>query len=87
VQRAFAEGLGIPLGQKQRPRDLDIDNAAVRALIETRWQRHPLCIARGVKTFDTCYEIILDQQLVTPASIARDARLQTVFTNFSIAAD
>ncbi len=43
VHRAFAEGAGIPLGRMQSPRDLDIDNAAVRKLIEARWQKHPLC--------------------------------------------
>ena len=87
VRRAFAEGPGIELGEIQRPRDLSIDNAAVRALIEARWQKHPLCIEKGAASFEACYGIILDQQLVTPAAIARDARLDVVFSNFSIAAD
>jgi len=87
VRRAFAEGPGIMLGEVQRPRDLNIDNAAVRRLIEARWQSHPLCSTTGAASFEACYAIILDQALVTPASIARDARLETVFSNFSFAAD
>lgn len=87
VRRAFAEGADITLGEMQRPRDLAIDNAAVRSLIETRWQRHPLCLKKSAASFEACYAIILDQALVTPASIARDARLETVFSNFSIAGD
>jgi hypothetical protein len=71
----------------QRPRDLDIDNAAVRSRIQNRWQKHPLCLRRAATSFEACYEIILDQQLITPASIARDVRLETIFSNFSIAAD
>lgn len=87
VQRAFAEGAGLTVGRVQTPRDLNIDNTAVRTLIENRWQKHPLCQEQGAKSFEACYEIILGQRLVTPAAIARDAQLDLVFSNFSIAAD
>ena len=87
VHRAFAEGADMTLGRMQSPRDLNIDNAAVRKLIEARWQKHPLCLKQGAASFDACYKIILDQRLVTPAAIARDAQLDMVFSNFSIAAD
>lgn len=87
VHRAFAEGAGIQVGAVQHARDLSLDNAAVRSLIEARWQRHPLCANSAAKDFADCYQIILDQTLVTPASIARDARLDTVFSNFSFAGD
>lgn len=87
VRRAFDEGAGIELGHMQSPRDLDIDNAAVRKIIEARWRKHPLCLKQGAASFDACYKIILDQRLVTPAAIARDGQLETLFTNFSIAAD
>ena len=36
VHRAFAEGADMTLGRMQSPRDLNIDNAAVRKLIEAR---------------------------------------------------
>lgn len=86
VHRAFAEGPGINVGEVQRARDLNLDNAAVRKLIESRWQRHPLC-AKSASDFESCYRIILDQTLVTPAAIARDAKLDLVFSNFSITGD
>jgi hypothetical protein len=66
---------------------LTLDNAAVRKLIEARWTRHPLCQSGAAKTFDTCYAAILDQPLVTPAGIARDPKVQLVFSNFSALGD
>ena len=87
VRRAFDEGPGILLVQMQTPRDLYIDNAAVRSLIEARWTKHPLCLKSSAASFSACYEIILNQPLVTPAAIARDAKLDTVFSNFALAAD
>lgn len=87
VHRAFAEGPGFAIGKVEHVRDLNIDNAAVRSIIEARWQRHPLCANKAANDFDSCYKIILDQTLVTPAAIARDPKLDLVFSNFSFAGD
>lgn len=87
VHRAFADGPGMTIGKVERVKDLHIDNAAVRGLIEARWQRHPLCAAANAADFSSCYAIILDQTLVTPAAVARDPKLTTIFSNFSFAGD
>lgn len=87
VHRAYEEGPGMAIGKVQKVRELDIDNAAVRALIESRWRQHPLCANDAAKDFQACYGLILDQTLVTPAAVARDARLDLVYSNFSIAGD
>lgn len=87
VHRAFAEGPGLTVGKVEHVRDLHIDNAAVRSIIEARWQRHPLCADNAAHDFDSCYKIILGQTLVTPAAVARDPQLDLVFSNFSFAGD
>ena len=38
-------------------------------------------------SLEACYNTILDQSLVTPASIARDQKLELVFTNFGLVAE
>lgn len=87
VHIAFKDGAGLSIGKQERVKDLAIDNAASRALIKERWQRYPGCIASNAATYEACYAIILEETLVTPASVARDARLETIFTNFGLAAD
>lgn len=87
VHLAFKDGAGLEVGSPERVKDLHIDNAAVRALIEARWQQHPVCRDGKAKSFDTCYPRILEQTLVTPARVARDTKLETVFSNFGLAAD
>lgn len=87
IHLAFKEGPGIAIGKDERVKDLNIGNAAVRALIEARWRQHPACIAAKAESFKACYPLILQQTLVTPASVARDDKLETVYTNFGLAAD
>lgn len=87
VHLAFKDGAGLSVGVEQRIKDLNIDNAAVRSLIEARWRAYPVCVAKKARDFATCYPMILDETLVTPASVARDPKLETVFTNFGGAAD
>ena len=87
VHLAFRDGAGIGLGQVQRVGDLDIDYAPVRKLIEARWQMYPLCRDGQQASFESCYQTILQQTLVTPASIARDPKLELVFSNFGLAAE
>jgi hypothetical protein len=82
IYAAFSEGPKIEIGRVQKVKELDIDNTAVRKLIEAHWTRHPLCKASAVKDFETCYSLIIDQPLVTPASIARDAKVQLVYSDF-----
>jgi hypothetical protein len=87
VRLAFADGPGIVLGEVQQVKSLDLDHSSVRGLIERRWRHHPSCRNGAAATLEACYRIILDQTLVTPASIARDAKLHLVYSNFGWAGD
>lgn len=84
---AFRDGAGLAVGMSQRVGDLDIDNFAARKLIELRWRKHPDCANGAAATFEQCYAKLQEQQLVTPASIAGDAKLVTVFSNYGFLAD
>jgi Permuted papain-like amidase enzyme, YaeF/YiiX, C92 family len=87
IYAAFKEGPKITVGREEKVRELHFDNAAVRHLIEARWQKHPLCQSKDIATFEACYNVILEQTLVTPASIARDPKMELVYSNFGIAGD
>ena len=70
---------GIPIGKFEKIEDLDVDNSVVRSLIKSRWRKHPLC-TKSVKKFEECWNIILNDELVTPESIARDSNLEKIWT-------
>jgi hypothetical protein len=82
IHAAFKEGASISVGREERLSDLNIGNAAARKLIRKRWRSHPLCQAKGAATFERCLPLILEQTLVTPASIAADQRMELVYTDF-----
>jgi hypothetical protein len=83
VHAAFKEGLGIILGREQRLRDLNTDTAAAHDLIKKHWRTHPLCAGK-LADFGNCRDLILDQTVVTPASIAVDEQLELVYTDFDV---
>lgn len=80
VDLAF-EKSGLSLGKKQKVKELDVDNLVVRKLVEKRWRMHPVC-KTVVKSFSDCWKLILEDELVTPESIAVDARLLKVWSNY-----
>lgn len=84
VHAAYLESSGRSVGRVEKVRELSIDNSATRSLIEARWQKYPPCQAKGITTFDACYALILEQTLVTPASLARDPQMETVYSNFGV---
>jgi Permuted papain-like amidase enzyme, YaeF/YiiX, C92 family len=87
VYAAFKDGPGITVGREEKVRDLNIDTDAAQKLIAQRWKSHPLCKAKGAKSFKACYAHILEQTLVTPASIARDPQMELVYTSFGAGAE
>jgi hypothetical protein len=87
VHAAFKEGPGLSVGKEERVRDLNIDTKAAQGLIKARWKSHPLCKTKKAKSFEACYGLILDQTLVTPASIARDPNVETIYTSFGSEAE
>lgn len=83
IYYAFRDGADIQLGIVEKVGDLNIDNAAVKKLIERRWRAHPLCKDK-TDDFDSCYARILEQELVSPASIANDQKLVTIYSNYGL---
>lgn len=72
--------VGILLGRIERFGDLSVRNRAVKVLFARRWASHPEC--RGtVRNADACWTRIQDQGIVTPISIARDAKVERVGGN------
>lgn len=84
VQLAFKEGAGIDLGKFEKVKSLNFDNFAARKLIQKRWRKDPLCQPAENETFESCFNKILEQDLITPASISADSKLQTVYSNYGI---
>lgn len=82
VHAAFKDGANISVGKEEKVRDLNIDTGAAQKLIAQRWKSHPLCKAKAAQTFKACYALILDQTLVTPASIALDPQLGMIYSSF-----
>jgi hypothetical protein len=75
------KNIGLPLGAVQKVKALHFDNPWVKELIEQRWKRHPECKAKRYD-FEQCYQHILEQELISPASIAADTRLQRIYSNY-----
>lgn len=71
---------GIELGRVEKLSDLHIDASAARALLAQRWRDHPAC--DGVDRLDACLPRILDQSLITPASIAADPALERIYSDW-----
>lgn len=76
--RAF-KAAGVPIGTVEKVGDLRINVASAIALIDRRWQRHPDC--QGLSR-EGCMKRLTDQDIVTPVSIARDAQLTRIYSNF-----
>jgi len=74
---------GIAIGRREKVRELHFDNALVRKLIETRWRSHPRCKADGYD-FERCFQTILDQEVVSPASIAQDPQFRMIYSNYPL---
>jgi permuted papain-like amidase YaeF/Yiix C92 family enzyme len=72
---------GISIGKIQKVSSLNFDNFVVKKIIRQRWQRHSECTSRQYN-FEQCYKYILDQNLITPASIANDGRFKRIYSNY-----
>lgn len=81
IYHAFQNGAGISLGKLQPIGSLGIDNFAVRRIIKSRWRLDPDCQAKAMD-FNACYAIIKRRLIITPVSLSRDAKLQTLYNNY-----
>lgn len=75
------QSAGLSIGKVQKISSLNMNNAAVKKLVEQRWERYPDCKARKYN-FEQCYQYILDQDIITPASIAEDDQLQKIYSSY-----
>jgi hypothetical protein len=80
---AFLDGMGVALGREQLLGELNLNSAAVRGLIEDRWQSHPACNDGQAQDAEECLALIRDAPLVTPQAVAEDGRLSLVYTSFA----
>ena len=72
---------GISVGKVQKIKELHVNNSFARELIEERWEHHPKCVGKKM-TFEECYDVIMNDELVSPASIADDPHFARIFTNY-----
>ncbi|MBI1215987.1 MAG: hypothetical protein GC185_09240 [Alphaproteobacteria bacterium] len=83
VYDAFKEGAGVTLGRMTPVASLPhVDSTPVQTLIRQRWRRDPLCAGQKGMTFEKCRARIMAQKLITPASIARDPKLEVIYSNY-----
>jgi hypothetical protein len=82
VYEAYLRGINLMVGKEQQVKELHVDNMFVRHLIEQRWKTHPSC--QDVQDFEACYQIIMSQRLVSPASIARNTQAELVYSNYGV---
>lgn len=82
VYRAFKDGARITLGHLQKTGTLHLDNFAVQQLLRERWPDHPLCQMPESRSFEACVAVIKEQDIITPDSVARDPRLEVIYSNY-----
>ncbi|MDR2186965.1 MAG: hypothetical protein LBE62_02805 [Azonexus sp.] len=75
------QAIGVPIGKVQKIAEINVDDKQVKNLIAQRWQSHAECAERGYD-FAQCFKHILDQKLVTPASIAADPRFKPLYSDY-----
>jgi uncharacterized protein YycO len=86
IRLAFAEGANIDIGQLQKVKDLNVENVLAQSLIKKRWRSYPLCRDNATETLENCTTKIMGQELVTPVSIANDAKLKIIYSNYGLTA-
>jgi hypothetical protein len=77
---AYKDALDLELGEREQVKALNLGGPLVERVFKGRWRRHPAC--RGLPSAEACRERVLEQPLITPASLAADERLTTVFDNY-----
>ncbi|MCH9807933.1 MAG: peptidoglycan peptidase [Alphaproteobacteria bacterium] len=82
VYYAFRDGMKLTLGKVEKLKELSMDNSIVRSLVKERWKRYPPCSRIG--DYEKCFRVVLEQELVSPASIAEDPKLETVYSNYKL---
>lgn len=71
---------GRSIGTVQKIRELNVNHPSVRKIAQQRWRTHPLC--KTATDFLACWSRILDDDVISPQSIAEDQTLAFVFSNY-----
>jgi hypothetical protein len=79
VRMAFG-AVGINFAQTERLGDLAKDNPAVSAKFMGRWEESKPCKRRYLD-YEQCWNVIAHYEVITPASIVSDQRMQKVFAS------
>lgn len=77
---AFA-GEHLEVGKVEKIGDLYVNNSLVQELFNKRWKGHPLCQSVST-TAQTCWKAVMDEPIVTPVGLARDAHFKTIYDNY-----
>jgi hypothetical protein len=72
---------GLEAPKPEKIGTLYINNPFSKALINERWKNYPACKGKDI-TFDQCYDIIMNSELISPARIASDPHMERIFTNY-----
>lgn len=80
--KAFQQGAGLTVGQMQKVATLDLENFAVKQLLQERWADDPLCQTPATNSYTTCLAVLKQQDIITPDAVARDPRLLTLYSNY-----
>lgn len=75
--------VGIEIGQVEKISELNVNNVLAQKLMESRWEKHPICRDNGYD-FDECRARIYNQRLITPASIAGDGNFRKIYSNYPL---
>lgn len=71
--------VGIRIGKVQSVSELSMGSAAAQRPIAERWRKHPRCAGLNMKD---CLAAIMNQKLITPASIAADPQFRLIRSSF-----
>lgn len=73
---------GLSVGEMQKVKELSLNSAPVQKLIEQRWKNHPFCKSGKAKDFESCWQKIMNGDIITPVSIAKDKQFSTIYSNY-----
>ena len=83
VWRAYA-AIGKTPAEDEEVGDLFVNNAAVDALMKSRWRKHPACIRERSKSLTECFAVAKRERIISPAKIAADTRYTVVESNYPL---
>ena len=81
IHDAYGKGAGLSVGRVQKVGELT-PSSFMDDVIRDRWQAYPPCQGKPGMTLEKCRDIIMKQELVTPASIAHDPKSDPVYSNY-----